>query len=77
MLMKQKSKQNIPGINMKTCTACTMCIDICPAGALDLKIRNSDTGFRRYPYLEYKADCIGCGMCEKECPVGAIVMIKE
>jgi formate hydrogenlyase subunit 6/NADH:ubiquinone oxidoreductase subunit I len=74
MLMKRESRKAIPQFSRETCLACTMCVDICPTGVLDLRVMNSKYGFRRYPYLVSREGCSGCLACEKECPVGAVVM---
>jgi NAD-dependent dihydropyrimidine dehydrogenase PreA subunit len=52
-----------------------MCANICPTGAIDLEIRNSGSGFRRFPMLADEKKCIGCSTCEQECPSGAIDMV--
>ncbi len=63
-----------PGFNKEKCMACTICVEVCPAGALDLAIANSITGFRLFPVLANQDQCMGCCFCEKHCPTGAIIM---
>jgi len=77
--MKTKNSQHktAPVFNKELCIACSMCVDICPTGALDLQIANSPRGFRRYPYLISAGKCTGCASCEKQCPVVAIIMAKN
>jgi len=70
---RSKTKQT-PVFERELCTACTMCAGICPTGAIDLEIRNSIRGFRRFPVLTDAKKCIGCGACEQECPFVAISM---
>jgi formate hydrogenlyase subunit 6/NADH:ubiquinone oxidoreductase subunit I len=72
MLMNRQSAKPIPRFSRETCLACTMCVDICPTGALDLLVMNSKYDFRRYPFLSNHEACIGCMNCRTECPVGAI-----
>jgi NAD-dependent dihydropyrimidine dehydrogenase PreA subunit len=72
--MKNDRKKSTPRFNKEICTACTMCVDICPMGVLDLAISNSPHGFRRFPFLVLADKCTGCFSCEKQCPVGAITM---
>ncbi|PIP41591.1 MAG: hypothetical protein COX19_03115 [Desulfobacterales bacterium CG23_combo_of_CG06-09_8_20_14_all_51_8] len=73
---KQRLKET-PRFDRELCIACTMCVNICPTGALDLEIRNSIKGFRRFPVLANPQKCIGCRACEEECPAGAIFMTER
>lgn len=70
-----KATKGKPHFDREICIACTMCVSVCPTGALDLEIRNSNHGFRRYPTLTNAKKCIGCMACEQECPSGAIVIV--
>jgi len=70
-----KKQKQIPLFNKELCIACTMCVNICPMGALELKIANSISGFRRLPFLVDAEQCTGCLSCEQECPSGAILMV--
>jgi len=72
--MNQTKQKGIPRFDRELCIACTMCAGICPTGAIDLEIRNSSHGFRRFPVLAEPKKCIGCGACDEECPSGAISM---
>lgn len=60
--------------NKELCIACTICVEACPAGALDIAIANSINGFRRYPVLAEPDRCTGCGSCEAQCISGALTM---
>ncbi len=49
-------------IDNNYCSACGLCIDICPVEAINI-------------FGEYKIDqniCIGCGLCKEDCPCNAI-----
>jgi formate hydrogenlyase subunit 6/NADH:ubiquinone oxidoreductase subunit I len=70
-----KTPKGKPRFDREICIACTMCANICPTGAIDLEIRNSGSGFRRFPMLADEKKCIGCSACEQECPSGAIEMV--
>ena len=59
------------------CTACSYCVDGCPAGIpipdifalLNKKLAKEDFDEGAYGALENKADsCVGCGACETSCP---------
>ncbi|MBC2716577.1 MAG: 4Fe-4S binding protein [Desulfobacteraceae bacterium] len=73
--MNKNARKEKPKFDREVCIACTMCVNICPTGALDLEIRNSTHGFRRYPVLTDAKKCIGCNACEQDCPSGAILMV--
>jgi len=70
-----KKQKQTPLFNKEVCIACTMCVNICPVGVLELEIANSITGFRRFPFLVDAKQCTGCLSCEAECPTGAILMV--
>ena len=70
-----KPPKEKPRFDREVCIACTMCATTCPTGAIDLEIRNSNHGFRRFPVLTDPKKCIGCKACEQECPSGAIGMV--
>ena len=72
--MNKQRLKGTPRFDRELCIACTMCVSICPAGVIDLEIRNSIHGFRRFPVLTDSKKCIGCKACEQECPSGAIGM---
>lgn len=52
-----------PVVDADLCTACGICTDECPSGALDLE----DTAVLARP-----DDCTECGSCADSCPNGAI-----
>jgi ferredoxin len=74
--MKNDKKKPTPRFNKELCIACTICVDVCPVGVIDLQIANSPKGFRRYPFLAFTDKCTGCFSCEKQCPTGAITMME-
>jgi len=73
------TKQGIPEVDLKRCTACGKCIKACPknlyvltpmATSFYVKCSSKDPG--RIVTKVCKAGCIACLKCEKACPVGAI-----
>ena len=50
--------------NMKECTGCSACYNICPSKAIKMEIRE---GFW-YPYIE-QDKCVKCNLCKNVCPV--------
>jgi|GEM_PF-1836623 len=72
--MQDRQENSYPSITLADCTACLMCVDVCPTGALGIVTRNGVRGFRRYPKLLYEENCVSCGACSLECAFGAISM---
>lgn len=62
-----------PLINLKLCSSCCICIDTCPASALDSMIQRPGSK-HLFPYLTDLSNCLGCGFCALDCPVDAIDM---
>ena len=52
-------------INIKKCTGCMACKNICPKEAINIEI--SRDGFM-YPQID-RDKCINCGLCKKVCPI--------
>jgi ferredoxin len=69
----KRSEWPKPRIDIKACMSCSICIDACPAGCLEL---SGATGKdpHGHPYLADEKKCIACGYCADECPVMAITM---
>jgi NAD-dependent dihydropyrimidine dehydrogenase PreA subunit len=53
-------------VNRAACTACGVCIEICPT---DVLAADPDTG---KPWAAYREDCQVCFLCEIDCPAEAI-----
>ncbi len=68
--VKKVSTNEIPMIDLKKCTGCGRCAEICAFNALRL-----DPLAQGKPILN-KFFCEGCGACEAVCPVKAIKMKK-
>jgi NAD-dependent dihydropyrimidine dehydrogenase PreA subunit len=58
------SEPRLPAIDTDLCTACGVCVEVCPAGALAM----NQTG----PYFSAPTNCSYCTDCEALCPTGAI-----
>jgi len=54
-------------INRELCSACNLCLDICPMDVL----RTAEGGA---PVITYGEDCQSCHLCGRYCPEGAIVL---
>ncbi len=58
-----------PIIVQEDCSACGICVDVCPEGVLEL------VGDVAAPVKE--DECTACAACLEECPMGAISGIEE
>ena len=58
-----------PIIDKSECSACGICVDTCPEGALDI-VGDLAT-------LVDEDACVGCGECMEECPMGAIEVEED
>jgi Fe-S-cluster-containing hydrogenase component 2 len=52
-----------PEVNREKCTACEVCVEICPVQAIHM---DGD-----FPVMDYEK-CINCLCCNESCPDGAI-----
>ena len=71
----------IAKISESKCTACGMCVKICPRGVIELKPAASRVYVRCVSHdkgAEVRKNCgvgcIGCGICQKNCPADAITL---
>ena len=66
--------KKIPSFHYENCVSCSICVQACPAGALDLT-RKGKSGRYRNLFPELVNDsCIGCALCVKSCPMDCINM---
>lgn len=70
---------NVAVVDRDKCTACGMCVDICPQHVIELvelkqrtfvKCKSHDKGASLKNICS--AGCLGCRICEKSCPKNAI-----
>ncbi len=55
-------------VNKEKCTGCKICVDVCPAGAIDINSQGK---------AQINENCTLCRLCVKECPENAIEVIEE
>lgn len=74
-------ENGIAKVDQDKCTACGMCVGICPKKVIELidvkkpvavKCRNKDKGAAANKVC--KVCCIGCGLCARNCPKEAITI---
>jgi Pyruvate/2-oxoacid:ferredoxin oxidoreductase delta subunit len=71
-----RSRWPKPVFDQQRCMGCTICVEACPTGCIDLDAKQGTRETIRYPAIKKMRDCIGCSFCELECPVDAIVMMQ-
>ena len=66
--------KKIPSFHYENCVSCSICVQTCPAGALDLTKPGRSGRYRNlFPELVNER-CIGCALCVKSCPMECINM---
>ncbi|MCP4218215.1 MAG: 4Fe-4S dicluster domain-containing protein [bacterium] len=64
---KPSPKSNTITVVPVYCKGCALCVDICPAGVLQLE-DNIESKFGVSIRVDAEDYCIGCKMCEQRCP---------
>ena len=60
------------------CTACSLCVRICPNNAITMTHKKDEKG-KRVPdkFVVDVGLCIYCGLCQEVCPFGAIRLVPK
>ena len=61
-------EKGVPTVNRATCTACGLCVKICPDGVLVIENGKPKAG------AGWFTGCIACGHCIAACPTGSIAV---
>ena len=72
-----RSRWPRPMFDYQRCMGCTICVEACPTGCIDLDANLGTRETIRYPVLKKVRDCIGCAFCKEECPVDAVGMVRQ
>ena len=67
----------VGGTDIRGCSACGMCANACPTGAIQIQPPASPGDIRVSAALRAPEKCVGCGLCRRECPLHAITMQSE
>lgn len=69
-----RTKWQKPFVDTGLCSACSMCVAICRAGALSIALPSFHGDIHVTALLGAPDKCVGCGLCQRECPLHAITM---
>ena len=73
----KRSLWQLPVIDTKTCSACSICVNDCTAGALQISLPQFKGDIKVFSELSQPKKCVSCAICEAHCPIGAITMKKN
>ena len=60
-------------IDEEMCKGCSICIEVCPKGALEISVKINRRGYY-IPIVKDQEICACCRLCEHICPDFAIFM---
>ena len=63
----ESGRRAVAVVDSEKCTGCGICIDVCPAGAIEVKEK---------AVINYEI-CTGCAACITECPNKAIIITQK
>lgn len=79
MILDHEEDRILPEFNEERCSGCGSCKEACPAGAIEMLIREKQIAIfgpvtsAGVPIAHVKEDtCIGCGLCASTCPSDVI-----
>ena len=70
---KTKSDWEKPRIRRNVCVGCSVCVENCPSGCLEIEGPKFHGDIDTVAFLSRPETCIDCKICAKVCPVDAIV----
>ncbi|MCL2600247.1 MAG: iron-containing alcohol dehydrogenase [Treponema sp.] len=71
---EKRSRWPKPAIEAGVCSACSICVNDCTAGALRISLPQFRGDIDVHAELALPQKCVGCALCESHCPLGAIRM---
>ena len=72
-----KSEWKTPEINRRTCVGCSVCVENCPMGCLEIEGAKYHGDINTAAVFTKGENCIDCRICAKVCPIDAITFGKK
>ena len=69
---KVRKERPKPAFDAAMCVGCSVCVENCPCGCLDLTVPQERGAFHAIAALVHEEKCIGCGICYDVCPADAV-----
>lgn len=69
-----KDQWEKPVVNARQCSACSICVDACRFGCLEITYPKFKGDLQVNAHLVNSPKCVGCGLCQSLCPLEAIHM---
>jgi len=67
----------LPALDLRTCSGCGKCVDVCPVGAMALVSADDPRRpKKRRPKLD-ETTCLGCGVCVRACSSGCLSLVAR
>ena len=74
----QLSPLNTAEVNLKTCVACGLCVEVCPYEAIHLVEKGVPNRGKNMTIAEVdKGQCMACGLCSSVCRSNSIELIED
>ena len=64
-------------IDKKKCTACYLCIDVCPKKLIEKGSEANSLGHFPVDFIDKENECLGCAICAIRCPHLAITEVVK
>lgn len=69
-----KEQWQKPIVDAELCCACSICVDVCRFGCLQITYPRFKGDLKVNAQLVTPQKCVGCGLCVSLCPLGAICL---
>ncbi|MBN1423996.1 4Fe-4S binding protein [Candidatus Fermentibacteria bacterium] len=67
----------LPVVDGSTCTACGVCVELCPVEAVSLQPCSESESWVGTVARVDESRCLGCGLCARRCPSEAIRLVPR
>jgi len=67
----------LPEVDIKMCTGCGKCAEVCPVEAMGMVSANNPNKPRQKLARLDPEICLGCGVCVRVCPSSALILVPR